>query len=156
VKKAITSIKYRFASDVGSAIVNSIDQKSLQTTASKIPLSSIVVPIPLYPARLRERGFNQAELLGRLVAARLNLSMRQDILKRVKNTVAQVAMKKKEDRLTNMKDVFAIQKNEIDVHSIHTVVLFDDVFTTGATMRSAARTLKKAGVSRVWAMTIAR
>jgi predicted amidophosphoribosyltransferase len=63
-------------------------------------------------------------------------------------------MKDKKERLANMKDVFAVNKSAAIQGA--DVVLFDDVFTTGATMRAACTALKKAGARRIWALTMAR
>lgn len=115
-----------------------------------IPRADIFVPIPLHPSRLRERGYNQAEVLGRLIAQKLDIPMRTDILKRVKRTIPQVEMKKKNERLKNMEGVFV--SNKIS----GSIILFDDVFTTGATMQSAAHALKTAGAQTIRFLTMAR
>jgi ComF family protein len=127
---------------------------SLVPRASLFDISkaTICIPIPLHPARFRSRGFNQAEVLGKLIAARLNIPVRTDILRWVKLTTPQVSMKTREERLGNMKKVFQTVQTVQNMH----IILFDDVFTTGATMRSAANTLKRAGAKSVWAVTVAR
>jgi predicted amidophosphoribosyltransferase len=104
----------------------------------------------LHPSRYRFRGFNQAEKIGQILASRLNVAVRTDILQRVKETMPQVEMKKRDDRLKNMEHVFHCTKISGNL------ILFDDVFTTGATMRSAAAVLKRAGAAYVWAVTMAR
>lgn len=138
VKKAIKSIKYRGVSDLVKEFVN----------LAKTPNFSgfVLIPIPLYIKRLRQRGFNQAVALGSC----LSIPMRTDILYRAKETKPQAEMKRKE-RLKNMNDVF-----RADASTHRRVILFDDVFTTGATMRAAASTLKRVGVKQVWAVTMAR
>lgn len=146
VRKGIKSIKYRLTSDIASEFVGLIPPKVLPQYKSH----NILVPIPLHVSRLRERGFNQAEVLGKFLAGRLNLPMRTDILRRIKKTTPQVEMKDRDKRLKNMTDVFAVNK------AASNIILLDDVFTTGATMRSAANILKRAGVRRVWAVTMAR
>ncbi len=140
VQKAIKAIKYRGVSDLAKEFVG------LVKADSRLRGNDILIPIPLHPSRLRDRGFNQAEILAR----QLHRPLRTDILARTKATSPQAEIKKQEDRLANMQHVFE-SKNVSG-----TIVLFDDVFTTGATMRSAANVLKRAGASRVWAVTIAR
>lgn len=148
VRKAVKVLKYRLVSDVSAEFVGLVPASSL----NDVPKADCSIPIPLHPTRLRSRGFNQAEVLGKSVAARLNIPVRTDILRRVKITTPQVSMKTRDARLGNMKNVFravkTIQNGDI--------ILFDDVFTTGATMRSAANTLKRKGAKRVWAVTMAR
>lgn len=92
-------------------------------------------------------------MLGKLLADRLHIPMRTDILRRTKKTTPQVEMKDRKDRLKNMKNVFS-HGSKFMIHD--SIILFDDVFTTGATMRSAGETLKRAGAKHVWAVTMAR
>ena len=74
---------------------------------------------------------------------------------RTKKTIPQVEMKSRESRMTNMNEVFNITTHAVSFSS-SMIVLFDDVFTTGATMKSAANVLKRAGAGQVWAVTMAR
>ena len=143
IQKAIKALKYRSISDLASEFVSLIPQV-------EIPIVDVFIPVPLHASRYRQRGFNQAEVLGRLIAEKLHTPLRTDILKRIKRTIPQVEMKKRKERLKNMEKVFAA------THSPERVLLFDDVFTTGATMRSAAKVLKKRGAKFVWGMTMAR
>lgn len=160
VRKAVKSIKYRFVYDLAEEFISLVPSK-IYLPSTFNSLQSILVPIPLHPSRLRERGFNQAEKLGSLWAAQLHIPVRTDILKRVKKTEPQVSLKR-EERLKNMENVFAINpstiySDRIGVYPLpSTIFLFDDVFTTGATMRSAANVLKRNGAKFVWAVTMAR
>jgi len=144
----VKAIKYRLVSDLAQEFITLITPENVG--------DGILVPIPLHSSRFRQRGFNQAEVLGKLLAKRLNIAVQTDILKRVKETVPQVEMKDRKQRLKNMEGVFGINKTAEKRYTKTTVVLFDDVFTTGATMRAAASVLKHAGAKRVWAMTMAR
>ena len=148
VRKAIKIIKYRGSFDIAEAFV-----KNISTTHNIYwkgrPFA--FVPIPLHNSRLRDRGFNQAEVLGMHVSKRLGIMMAMDVLERKKRTTPQVEVKDRDKRLKNMANVFALNKVSPEY-----VLLFDDVFTTGATMRSAAGVLKQAGVRHVWAVTMAR
>ncbi len=151
VRKGIKAIKYRLISDIASSFVDIISNQMTHNIFEQgRDDRSVLVPIPLYVSRLRERGFNQAEVLGKFVADRLNISMRTEMLERVKKTTPQVEMKDREKRLKNMANVFAAGK------VVSNIILFDDVFTTGATMRSATNVLKRAGAKFVWAVTMAR
>jgi competence protein ComFC len=147
VKKAIKSIKYRFVSDLAAEFVSLVPETSMAC----LPKYALV-PIPLHISRLRFRGFNQAEKLGILIAGQLNIPVNTDILCRTINTVPQVEMKHRSERLENMEKVFSV----IVSFSGSGFILFDDVFTTGSTMRAATNVLKRAGVKHVWAVTMAR
>lgn len=146
VRKGIKAIKYRLTYDIASAFVHLIPESLLPSYKSHN-----LIPIPLHVSRLRERGFNQAEVLGMHICRRLQIPMATDVLLRKRRTIPQVEMKDREKRLKNMASVFTVNKPPAK-----NIVLFDDVFTTGATMRSAADVLKRAGATYVWAVTMAR
>lgn len=156
VRQAAKTLKYRLVTDLAKEFASFIPSSVLNNVAIKQWNNSIFIPIPLHPSRQRDRGFNQAEVLGRLLTDRLNIPIRTDILKRVKKTTPQVEMKDRKERLRNMKNVFEINSVTIEQFNNKTMFLFDDVFTTGATMRSAGETLKRAGAKLVWAVTMAR
>ena len=81
--------------------------------------------------------------------------MKKDLLRRAKKTIPQVEMRDREKRLKNMEGVFAPVSN-FSISQSPNLFLFDDVFTTGATMRSAANILKRGGAKFVWAVTMVR
>lgn len=157
IRNAIKLLKYSSVSDLAKEFVDLAPSLHFhEITKLRNNGTTLLVPIPLHPSRLRERGFNQAEVLGRLVADRLKILMRRDILVRLKKTTPQVEVKDREHRLKNMDGMFGINKLTIRHINNTTVFLFDDVFTTGATMRAAASVLKKAGAAKVWGITMAR
>lgn len=155
IRKAVKAVKYRFVSDLSAEFVSLIPRFGFDEVPLPRNTNRSLIPIPLHASRLRERGFNQAEILGRLVAKELHVPTYTDILRRTKLTVPQVAMRDREERLGNMKDVFAVDSNTAVIRNV-SVILFDDVFTTGATMRSAGNVLKRSGAQWVWAVTMAR
>jgi ComF family protein len=112
----------------------------------------IIVPVPLHPARLRERGFNQASLLAELLGARISIPSKP-LLQRIRYTTTQTALDRAE-RMENLHNAFRLRKNA-DVRGLH-VLLIDDVLTTGSTLSECARVLKRAGAISVYAATAAR
>jgi ComF family protein len=112
-----------------------------------------IVALPLHPARLRERGFNQSLLLARRISRRLDIPLLADVCERVRNTPPQSSLPWKE-RDKNMRQAFAC-KPGIDVRGKHVAVV-DDVMTTGASIGELARALKQAGASEVSAWVVAR
>jgi ComF family protein len=112
----------------------------------------LVVPVPLHPARQRERGFNQASMLAELFAVSARLPLR-DVLERVRYTTTQTAHDRAE-RMENLHNAFRLRKNR-DVRDLR-VLLIDDVLTTGSTLSECARVLKAAGALSVHAATAAR
>ena len=120
--------------------------------------SAIVAPVPLHPSRKRERGFNQAELLARGLVRSLRkeesgLRLVAGSLRRTRATVPQVGLSVSARR-ENVSGVFSVGRPE-DVRN-RTVVLVDDVMTTGATLSACAAALKRAGAARVLALSLAR
>lgn len=113
----------------------------------------LVVPVPLHRSRLRQRGFNQAVLLGGTIARRFSLPLLPDALARTRPTEPQVELSAAERRL-NVKGAFAV--NGPDRVAGKRILLLDDVMTTGSTMDECAKELKKAGAGMVIALTVAR
>lgn len=152
VQKAIKQIKYRFVSDMVSYLVSLADVSTVLENHASLK-DATVVPIPLHSSRQRFRGFNQAVLIGKHLANSSHLDYDESLLKRVRYVKPQVEMKTKKERLRNVQGIFEVPSGS---HLPEIVLLVDDVFTTGATMREAAETLKRSGVKIVWGMTIAR
>jgi competence protein ComFC len=112
----------------------------------------LIVPVPLHPARERERGFNQAALLAELLSGRIAVPLRP-VLERIRYTSTQTAHDRTE-RMENLHDAFRLRK-KTNVRELR-VLLIDDVLTTGSTLSECARILKEAGASTVHAATAAR
>ncbi len=110
----------------------------------------LMMPIPLHAVRLRERGYNQSALLSVILAKHYGLVHTQGILIRQKATQTQTELGAKQ-RWTNMEAAFRIQ-NPTDIKG-KSIVLVDDLYTTGATLHSAAETLKSAGAAKVAVLT---
>ena len=112
----------------------------------------VVVPVPLHPARQRERGFNQASLLVELLSAQTAIPP-NPLLERSRYTTTQTALDRLE-RMENLHNAFRLRKNA-NVRGLR-VLLVDDVLTTGSTLNECARVLKRAGAFSVHAATAAR
>lgn len=112
-----------------------------------------LVPVPLHPERQASRGYNQSELLAIQVGKARKLPVRTDLITRTRHTLPQVHLNSRQ-RQENVRDAFAPIQNG----SLHgeTVLLIDDVCTTGATLLACATALRTAGAGAVWALTIAR
>ena len=112
----------------------------------------VIIPVPLHPARERERGFNQAELLAELLRSHMSIQMKA-MLERTRYTTTQTAFDRAE-RMENLHGAFRLRKGE-KMRNLR-VLLIDDVLTTGSTLSECARVLKKAGAISVHAATAAR
>ncbi len=117
--------------------------------------SVLIVPVPLHASKRGERGFNQAELLVRAAVRRLprRVEVAAGLLKRERPTHSQVGLTR-EERVANMRGAFRVT----DPQRVkgRTVIVVDDVMTTGTTVSECASVLRKAGAERVWAATVAR
>lgn len=117
----------------------------------------VVIPVPLHQRKYHERGFNQAELIAqaalKLKPAGLDLRLGSGILKRTRATLSQTGLSSHQRR-ENMRGAFALDKRSDIVGK--SVVLVDDVFTTGTTVSECARVLQRAGATRIWVATVAR
>ena len=114
---------------------------------------NLIVPVPLYPLKQREREFNQAERLATHLAAALKIPLNTNQLRRVTPTATQTLLTRQQ-RATNMHGAFAVRPGE-GLNRTR-VVLVDDVFTTGATTSACARALLAAGAGDVCVWTVAR
>ncbi len=113
----------------------------------------VIVPVPLSAYRRRERGFNQSEILGEALARRLNRRLDAKSLIRRRDTPHQTRVTG-EERLANLHAAFCVERPEY-IRG-RTVLVVDDVMTTGATLNACARALRQAGAARVWCLTLAR
>jgi ComF family protein len=111
--------------------------------------ADVVMPVPLHGRRRRRRGFNQSELLARVLARRVALELDVRTLVRVRNTPQQTQTDDRPRREENVRQAFRCRNELVGQR----VLLIDDVLTTGATLRECARTLRQAGAGSVWALT---
>ena len=152
-KAIIKKAKYKYYFDKLKFLIDLIDLNNPQYFSFQKFLNTkpIVVPVPLYEKRYRERGFNQADIIGKLVASRWSLAM-TDLLRRTKETGHQ-AGRTREERLMAIKNAFQLRtKDQLP----KAVLLVDDVWTTGATMSECCKILKQNGAAKVWGLVLAR
>jgi ComF family protein len=143
--------RFKFRGDLAAGRVLSellIERASIDLSARP----DVMVAVPLHVSRLRERGYNQAFELAKPLARVLGVQIERDLLKRVRATPAQTGLDAA-SRRRNLLRAFAVStRHALPPH----VVLFDDVMTTGATLRECARTLRRAGAARVDVWALAR
>jgi len=115
----------------------------------------LVVPVPLHSRKLRQRGFNQSELIARsaLKKQSAGLVLNAGVLRRCRETQSQIGLSRHQRR-ENIRGAFAVVKP--DEVSGREILVVDDVFTTGTTVSECARILRRAGASKVYVATVAR
>jgi len=113
----------------------------------------VLVPVPLHPRRLRERGYNQSSLLAQKLGKLADLPVVEGLLLRLRDTPAQARIATAGVRRRNVAEAFTCRDGQLQGEK---VLLIDDVCTTGATLDACAVALKKAGASSVWGLTLAR
>lgn len=151
IRKAIIALKYKFATDIARELANLCVERLL--TISHWP-SAVLVPVPLHWHRQNFRGFNQAEEIGKIIAERMNWKFIPDLLIKRKSTAPQANLKGSARR-KNLKGVFAVSPS-ISVSQYPNIILFDDVFTTGSTLKEVMEVLKRAGARKVLGITLTR
>lgn len=153
LRELIHLLKYERVEPVAGVL----GQKLAQAIPKLGPMadSVLVVPVPLYRSKRRDRGFNQAELIARAAlkdcAGRWEL--RADVLERTRPTVSQIGLTRAE-RMENVRDAFQVR--HLNRVAGREALLVDDVLTTGTTASECARVLRNAGAAKVWVATVAR
>jgi ComF family protein len=157
IQSAVRQFKYRFTQELvahfGSLAAAKLSQ--LKMTQNK---TSVLIPVPLHRKRLNYRGFNQAELIARSIAAQYSGGAEiRSLLRRIRHTSQQARLSKWE-RHQNLHSAFEVIDFEPSERDCKDRIYFvvDDVCTTGATLDSCAQALKAAGVKKVYGLVVAR
>lgn len=158
IKRAIATCKYDNHPEIMEAIAEKIAdswQRSPEAKAlTRRSKNLTVIPIPLHANKLKSRGFNQAEVLARCFCDLAAISCMPQLLQRIKDTKAQMQTKGKQEREQNLAQAFTVpshlKSKERDV------ILFDDIYTTGATIREAIATLAASKINVRGVIVIAR
>lgn len=156
MQKLIRRLKYDddrlVVQDIGPLMIRAFDKLLTEVSDLKSAEELLVVPIPLHPSREHKRGYNQAHLLAKYLSTHRQLRIEPKVLRRVKKTKPQFGLNKP-DRLSNLQDAFVLGQTDVSGKSI---VLIDDVFTSGATLIACARILTAGGARAVAAVAAAR
>jgi ComF family protein len=147
VARAIAAFKYEGAQRLGPRLAAALHARVPH------PGIDLLVPVPLHPRRLRRRGYNQSAVLARHLARLLDRPLAATAVARVRDTPSQTALDL-DARTRNLVDAFAVRR-PADVRG-RSILVVDDVWTSGATARTLAAVLRAAGVASVDVVTVAR
>lgn len=156
LRKLIHAFKYdriKTASETIEALIDAYLDKHPAILGLQ---NSIIVPIPLHPKKERERGFNQAEVIGQILSAKIGIKIETGILKRIKNTKPQAHFAKTEDRALNISQAFKATEGAREKISGKNIVLVDDVYTSGSTVKEAVKILKENGAKKFTIFVLAK
>lgn len=145
--QAIRAFKYDGVMDLDKPLAERLKRACAQT---HWPID-LIVPVPLAKKRLNERGYNQSEMLGACLSQDRGIPCRSGLLRRIRETDQQARLSS-ERRMANVRDAFEAS----DAVKELSILLIDDVVTTGSTLNECARALKGAGARAVYALTVGR
>ncbi|NQS89840.1 ComF family protein [Patescibacteria group bacterium] len=152
IKDIILKIKY----DGIFEAIDELVEMAFKAREPYVPEDTTITFVPMFKKKERERGFNQAELIAQKVGELLSLAKQPvevlSLLEKIKDTPSQTELNK-EERIKNVRDSF--QRAE-GVSCYNNVLLVDDIWTSGATMKECAKVLKRSGVEKIWGFTLAR
>jgi competence protein ComFC len=160
IKEIIWRLKYKNVRRLAPIMGHLLYEKIIDVLSDELSFSEkepvLLVDIPLHKSRLRERGYNQSELLVREIIKcdpQGIFTYIPNILTRTRNTKPQARSEKRSTRLTNLKNAFACKKSELVKGRV--IVIIDDVTTTGATIEEAYATLSRTKPRKIFAVTVA-
>ena len=152
MRTAIHLLKYNGAETIADKLGIYITKKIAQD--ERLSLSAMVVPVPLHPARKRDRGYNQSELIAKRISLELSIKHEPHLLERTRQTQTQTLFDA-EGRKKNIAGAFSMNDRFVDFLNGKNILLVDDVITTGSTVRECAKVLKENGAAEVYAASAA-
>lgn len=150
-KKLIHTLKYDFVKEIADTFNVGIESERINFRRL---VFDFIVPVPLHRRRLKERGFNQSELIAKKISEITEKPIIDNILKRKKYRRPQMEVKNREARIKNTQNIFECVQHQVLDNKV--VLLIDDVATTGATLKECARVLKNAGARSILSFTLAQ
>lgn len=157
LRELIHLLKYNGVRPAANVLGRMLSEALAELESEFAPNPVLVIPVPLFKSKRRQRGFNQAELIAHAALKSVPHSERfrlsADLLIRTRATDSQIGLTSNQRR-ENLRGAFAVTRSE-EVTG-REVLLVDDVYTTGTTASECARILRRAGSSKVWVATVAR
>ncbi|MDX1607601.1 MAG: phosphoribosyltransferase family protein [Candidatus Spechtbacterales bacterium] len=149
----IRDMKYKYARALASPLSTfalwQLEQGAYLNTIKEN--ADVIIPVPMHKRKLKKRGFNQAELIARHLSDIINVPVKTETLIKTNRTIPQVKTDSRKERLQNLEGVFEVSNDSV---KNKTILLVDDVITTGSTMRQCAIALNSAGTKEVWGLAV--
>lgn len=153
MKKSIADFKYHGRREYNEFYVNELTNKFHDEIRKIAP--DVLVPVPIHKSKQLQRGYNQADILAKGIGKELNIPVLSHLLHRDKKTLPQKQLNDKE-RLKNLERAFTFAREESDRYgrTIRTVMLIDDIYTTGSTVEACTKILLENGIEKVYFISI--
>ena len=156
IKESISALKYGGVRALAGFMADLAVAAFTEASVS-FGTDSLILPVPLHPVKKLERGFNQTEILAKAFGQRLSLEVWPDLLVKKKDNPSQTKLDR-EQRAANVRDAFGVNERDSrpDLLKGRDVVIVDDVFTSGATLRECAKVVKGGGARYVYLLALAK
>ena len=151
LRDAVHAFKFEGRKDVGKCLVSLVREKA----AALSDVADVIIPVPVTEKRLKERGFNQSFIISEEISSLTNRPVLHNVLRKTRETADQFTLSK-DERRKNIRGVFAVTDRKRMEVAGKRVLLVDDLFTTGYTVREASRALLKGKAERVTVFALAR
>lgn len=149
IKRSLYRFKYKGRAEYASFYA--LSTVSLYGNILRSLKADAIIPVPIHKRRHRDRGYNQAELYARELSELLDVPIMTDVIRRVKYTVPLKKLRENQ-RANTLKRAFTIVRNDVQ---LNTIIIVDDIYTTGATIDAIARLFKSVGVKNIYFITVA-
>lgn len=154
LRKCIHLFKYQGQVKIAKPLADLIINYFLENNLIPLEEIDLIIPVPLFKDELTKRGFNQSGLLAKLIASHYSIPFSEELLIKKRANLSQVGLTKTE-RKDNVKNVYAINA-DIEKDNIFSVLLIDDIFTTGASIEACCKELNKTRIKKLYVLTLAR
>lgn len=161
IKKALHEVKYRYTRDIlneliekGFKIILNDKYRFNDFLSFLINEKAVITYVPMYKKKERYRGFNQSKIIAQKIGKIFNLEV-VELLKKTRETKSQTKLCK-EERIENVRDSFKAIARQARPVGERSILLVDDIYTTGATMHECCKVLKKSGIKNIWTFTLAK
>ena len=154
MRKCIHLLKYKkqvkLVRPLGNLMIDYLNRDKFIDTEE----IDLIVPVPLYKDDYLRRGFNQSGLLAKYIADYFSIPFSENLLIKKRGNVSQVGLSKKE-RKSNVQNVYLLNSSA-EIKNFSRILLIDDIYTTGATVEACCKELRKAGIKKLFVLTLAR